>query len=98
MEYTTMQLSRLVGLDKAQIIHAVQIGIIKPAQDARGRGYSRKYSEHNMKQFLAMEILMRAKMPLREIGDILEKWNDVDGLILKAKEFYALYYQLRAMS
>ena len=51
-----------------------------------------------MKQFVAMEILMRTKMPLREIGDILDKWNDIDELILKAKEFYALYYQLRAIS
>jgi len=98
MEYTTMQLSRLLGMNQMQIIHAAQTGIIEPVQDAKGRGSSRKYSENNMKQLKVMKILTACKIPLREIGDILKAWNDVDQLISKAEEFHALFCHLTSRS
>jgi len=94
MEYTTVQLSRLLGLSRFQIMNAAQTGVIKPVQDAKGRGSSRRYSEHNMKQLKAMKILLSCKIPLREISDILQCWDDIDELILKAEEFYELFCHL----
>ncbi len=94
MEYTPKE---ILGLGRHQVIHLVETGIIKPLKDVRGRGRVRKYSEHNLKQLTAVKILMDCKIPHREIGDILREWNDdIDGLIIKAKEFYRLFCCLKS--
>ena len=96
MEYTSKKLSRLTGLDRHQIIHLVERGVITPLKDVRGRGKVRRYSEYNIRQLIAVKTLMDCKVAHREIADILGKWNDnIDGLITKAKEFYGLFCYLK---
>ena len=95
VEYTTVELARLLGVNRMAIINLVTAGIIKPLQDVKGRGSRRKYSEQNRKQFLVAQVLKQAKVPLREIGEILTAWDNIDDLISKSEEFYTLYCQLK---
>lgn len=92
--YRTMEISRLLGLSKMQIIHSVVLGIVKPFQDAKGRGGSRLYSQHNFKQFEIIKALLSCGIPYGNIRDIFNSRKDLDELRLEVIEFYSMYRHL----
>lgn len=81
--YRTMEFVAEAGVTKPQLMHWVRMGVLKPFQDAYGRGSGRKFDELNLAEAKILREMTHLEIPLPLMADTLEKLRQPNQLSKK---------------
>jgi len=86
--YRSKDIQRIAEVKKDKLVHWTRIGIIKPVQDAKGRGSSRLYSFRNLIEAMICRELNLFNLDTHMMGVIVN--GHLDAKIRKGYSFWEI--------